>query len=242
MRKSAQTDNKSLKMFFVFSGVVLFFVLISLLIKVIFVIQQSKFDRKHQFVLSLYQDSKIKEIIKFSPQENKTFVLDVTKNNIEIIPDAKVDYRFDLQLGPDVAKTMRDIVFRYNSVSTNLTIFDLVRLTILSHKASVEKIDSFTTVNFFLDESIVSENTTIQIINGSAVAGEGKKLEDALNNLGFNVISVTTSREEEKFSKVQYTGIESYTARKLKNILGFNLEKTDKAGIADIIVIIGKNK
>jgi hypothetical protein len=241
MRNSASGNSNSLKTFFVYGGVVLFFILISLLIKTIFVIQASKFDGKHQFVLAIYQSDKLKEIIKFNPSASEISVLQMEGESLEVIPDAMVNSTADLPLGTDVAQTMKTIGFRYNSLATNLTVFDILRLIVIAYKEPVQSVNKNVSDNFFTDETISSENVSIQIVNASDVSGMGKRLENIFDNLGCNIVAVTTSRREEKFSKIQYFGRKTYTLEKLEKILDFSVEKIDKEGIADIVVIIGQD-
>lgn len=241
MKRSAPHENKSLKTFLIYGSIVLFFILVSLLIKTIFVIQASKFDGDHQFILSIYQNNRIGEVIKFNPPAREISVVQVKDDDIGVIPDGKVDSNFDLPLGTNVAQTMKMVGFKYTSLTTNLTLLDIIRLTMFSYKTPVESVSANLTKSFFIDETISAENISVQIINASGVSGMGKRLENILSNLGYNVVSITTSREEAKSSKIKYFDKKTYASEKLQKILEFPLEKTDKEGIADIVIIIGEN-
>lgn len=260
--RSASTDNKSIRTFFIYAGVVLFFILVSLAIKTIFLIQQSKFDGEHQFILAVSQDEKVKEFILFYPIERSVTVLKLKGSDLNqsrigqaigIIPDAKVNASFPIPLS-NSAETMRIVAWRYNAVKTDLTIFDAVRLFLLAQKASLHKEsikeieiakglmkNEKSVANLFIDDTLFSENISIQIINASGTPGIGKRLERTLTNLGGNIVAVSTSRKEERLSKIQYFGKETYTLNKLKKLLGFPTELTDKESIATIVITIGED-
>jgi predicted RecB family nuclease len=53
---------------------------------------------------------------------------------------------------------------------------------------------------------------------------------------------VTTADSPQNVSKIIYYGQESYTVKKLSAYLGFTAQESDKKGIADVIIIIGKDK
>lgn len=241
MRKSGHSDNKSLKMFFFYSSIVLFFVIISLLIKLSFIIKDSRFDGKHQFILTISKNNKLQEVVKFNPRKSTISVLQIGDGDLKIIPDAKVDASFDLPLGADTNQTFRSIAFKYNSIKTNLTIFDVSKLIILSYKDPVQLVNKNSMDNFFNDELISTENISIQIINAGNSAGMGKKLGDFLGNIGFNVISITTSRNQEESSRIQYFDDKTYTFKKLEKLLGFKKEEVKNKSIADITIIIGRD-
>src|SRR5258705_12674588 len=100
MKKSASPQSKSLKTFFVYTAIVLFFIFISLAVKAFFVIRASKFDGHHQFLLSVKQNQAVKQILAFDPSQSKVSVLDLkgdkatpsmADQQLGFIPDATVD-------------------------------------------------------------------------------------------------------------------------------------------------------
>ena len=94
----------------------------------------------------------------------------------------------------------------------------------------------------FTDPTIYQENLGIQIINASDVSGVGAKLAALITNLGGSPILVSTADNPQNASKIIYYKTKSYTVKKLSDYLGFPIEESDKKGIADIVIIIGKDK
>lgn len=258
--RSVQRESKSIKTFFIYTGIVLFFIIVSLGIKSFILIQNSRFDPNNQFILSIAHKDKIQEIALFHPAERSVTLLElqgepVTLSSIEktlgVIPDAYVTSPFSLPLG-DIKETTRVIAFKYYSLKTNLTLFDVLSLSFTSQKLSLnneqeKKVTIIKDVeendqnlkNLFINDKIFAENVSVQIINSSSVPGMGKRLERVLTKLGSNVISLSSSREQEKKSKIQYFGEESYTLSTLKKLLAFPVEKTENKSIATIVIIIG---
>src|SRR5258706_3238016 len=141
----AAYKNKSLKTLFIYAGIVLFFISISLAIKSFFLIQQSRFDGKHQFILAIAKDKKVKEIVVFHPTDNSDTLIKIKGNDLSlsrigktlgIIPDASIAASSDLPLA-NIANTMRSVVLSYYSLKTDLTIFDAISLMFVSQKASL---------------------------------------------------------------------------------------------------------
>ena len=263
MQKTAQNNNKSLKTFFLYAGIVLFFVFVSLAIKVFFLINASKFDGNHQFVIAIGQKNTIKQLVSFDPDKKSATILQLKgkelafnslSKTLNIIPDAKINTSEDIG-DDDIGGEIKTFFFKYNAIKTDMTIIDIGRLMLLSQKPSLneqtgkeifitndEQKNNNTIKDFFTDEAIFSENVSVQIINASGMPGVGKRLETILTNLGCNIVAVSTSRKNERISKIQYFGNETYTLKKLKNLLGFQLEKTEKKSIATIVIIIGEER
>jgi len=253
-------DNRSIKTFFIYTGIVLFLIIVSLSAKAISVIRHNKFDGEHQLILAIAKENKVQEVVLFNPSEHAVTQVklkdDVKLNEVTqkigIIPDAKVDAPESLS-ADDITATTRYILLNYYHIKTTLTIFDAGRLFFEAQKAAnnqtvkdlalsgdARKNDKFVST-VFSDDNIFSENVSVQIINASTAPGVAKRLEWELNNLGFNVISVATSRNSEQNSKIQYFGNETYTLSKLKKILGFPVEKSTKESIAKVVIIIGED-
>jgi cell division protein YceG involved in septum cleavage len=68
-RKTVRHEgSKSLKTFYLYFVLVFAVIGVALLIKLITVVQSSKYDGKHHFTIAVTQDQKVKEVISFSPQ------------------------------------------------------------------------------------------------------------------------------------------------------------------------------
>ncbi|HEX8932168.1 MAG TPA: LytR C-terminal domain-containing protein, partial [Patescibacteria group bacterium] len=253
MRNHSSDDNRSLKTFFIFTGFVGFLIIISLAVKAFLIIQQNRFDGEHQFVLSIAQDSKVKKLIVFRPQEHSLTQVTI-KNNVKldglsqtigIIPDAYVDTSVDLA-SQAINGELKTIMGNYYTLKTNLTIFDVWRLLWESQKTinnqtvkalalvDDQRRNDKSVSDIFTDDKVFADNISIQIINASNIPGVANRLERELSNLGFNIISVTTSRDPSDVSKIRYFGNESYTLTKLKRLLNLPKEQVDKELLAKI--------
>jgi hypothetical protein len=262
--RSAQNESKSLKTFFVYTAIVFFFILLSLSIRGFYLLQQSRFDGNHQILIAFGKDETVSEIAAFRPSERAVTVVTLKGKKVSfsalgeklgVIPTAVVRTKESVPLDTDISDTMRGLLFHYYTVKTNLTILDAIQLFFVSRKPALsdrelmemtvstdnEKNNKFI-AHLFTDETIFSENVSIQVVNASGESGMGKRLERVITNLGGNVVSISTSRSPDKSSKIQYLGQETYTLTTLKKVLGFPAEKLEKEAIADIIITIGEDQ
>lgn len=225
--------------------------------------QHSKFDGKHQVVIALGQKETVEKIVAFTPAERSVTVLTLEGDNVSfsslgsklgILPNATIRTNGHVSLDGDISQTMQTVLFNYYTVKTNITIFDAIKLFFVSRKPSLSDQDSKEITvsndeesnnrliaNIFVDDSIFSENVSIQVINASGEAGVGKRLERVLTNRGGNVVSIATSRESERLSKITYFGEETYTLSTIQKLLEFPTEKLEKEEIANIVIIIGED-
>jgi len=260
--KSAQRESKSLKTFFLYSALVFFVILGSLAIKAFFVIQQSKFDGKSQFIIAITKDGTVEEVLNLQPTtstisvlklKGKALKLDVLGKTLGVIPNAFVTTHGDLpQNNP--SDTLLAIAMRYSILKTNLTLFDVGRLLFLAKKTSPNEITTETIAlpvndvqgestikELFTDQGIVSDNLSIEIINASDQPGMGGRLEQVITNMGGNVVSVSTSHSKIAQSQIQYFGQSSYTLEKFHTLLRFPVKQLNKETLADIVITIGEN-
>lgn len=258
-KTSAKKDNRSIKTFFLYAFIVILFIVISLAIKTITLIGQSKYDGRH-FVLSISSGEIVEKIAGFDSENNSISILNIKNGHVNpatlgkdlgVVPDANLyinsgDSR-DLNIDAILTKAL------LNSTYTNsdLTFIDLARLIYFSKNAKVnaEEIKLPAPNNEinevirsrFNDSSISSENITVQIINATETSGLGQRMERVVVNMGGNVVAVSTSRNLASSSVIQYYGESTYTLEKLNKLFKFSVEKKQKKSIADIIIIIGEN-
>ena len=151
---------------------------------------------------------------------------------------------------------LENIIWSFRKVSTRLTILDVARLYMYTKTMSpssirveelgvglddteIDKLSS----ELFVDNEVLAEKHSIQIINGTAVSGLGNRFARIVSNMGGNVVSVIGSSEELDNSEIAYTTEEiPYTAKKLARVFSIKLTKVQDTGISDIIVRIGKDK
>jgi hypothetical protein len=259
--KTAPKESKSLKTFFLYTFLVLFVIGVSLAIKVFFVIQQSTYNGKNQFIVAVTKNGIVEDVISFQPNNLTISVLQLKGKPVSltdlgktvgIIPNAYVTAN-DTLPQPNPSDTLTAVALRYNMLKTNLTLIDLARLLIFSKRTSSNDITiesvtlsknetavDETVKNLFVDEGIVADNLSIQIINASDKPGLGGRLETVITNMGGNVISLSTSHSISKGSKIEYFGETSYTLEKLHSLLGFPIKKLQRETLGDIVITIGE--
>ena len=262
-KKTVPKEIKSLKTVFIYAGIVLFFVFVSFAIKTFFVIQHSKYDGQHTFTIVIAKNHKVGELIAFNPSTPSFSLLHIVSGDVPLVSygkllavaaDGTVDSNEDIPYGTKVTTTMLYLLLHFNSIKTNLTLYDIGRLLLLSKNVSetdkkikdiqlpVEDIeqDKINT-SLFTDDTLSSENTSIQIINATDMPGIGKRLERVITNIGGNVVAVSTAQTKENVSKIQSSNNETYTIKKLKNLFKFPVTKPDNPAVGNITIIIGED-
>lgn len=227
-------------------------ILLSLILRIFFLLKESKFDGSSHFALQLNEQRERVQYISFSPQDSHIGIL-TFKNapfSSEIPIDAKTSSTLEIEsknLKPSLLKMMFD--FR-NQKEVNFV--DLFRLFIfsqtikentisqilISQYSDKAKVDSIISA-FFVDPRIQDEKLNIEVINATEVYGLGNKLANLISNTGANVVLVSTG-DLKKVSLIEYSE-PSYTVDKLSKILKFKKIKVSKKSLADITLIIGDN-
>lgn len=264
MKKAAQTENKSLKTFYLYLFAVILIIIISLLIKGVFIIQQSKFDGSHDFILAVTEQNDVKEIIAFHPQISAISALIIQDNNISygtlakdygIPTDGYIGVKGNSDIGSDVTAFIWSSILYTASWQSNLTAYDKIRLLLFSksvttNSKTTEMIsllnpapDIGTTItNALTDQEIADENISIQIINATNVTGFAQRLGRVLTNMGADVVDVSTAQNTQEKSTIQYFGSQSYTVGRLEKLLGLTAEKITTQPIANIVITLGTDK
>ena len=154
------------------------------------------------------------------------------------------------------------------SVYTNLTLYDMLRLWLLSFTLRKEAIEIVDLANsqavskitlpdnteglsvdrerfghvaqkYFLDTRLANENLTIEIVNGTKTEGLANQLAFVLTNIGGTVIATGKSEVREEKTKI-VTKVKSYTSSRIAKITGGDvLLEQPKEGRADILVVLG---
>lgn len=260
MAKTKKGD-KSLKTFFLYAFLVFAIIIISLSIKAFFVLRQSRFDGR-SINIAISKNNKITAIFGYNAASNSTSILRIKNGNISvsevgkkmgIIVDAKIDSEKDLT-NESIDTILVKAGLKIGGVKSELTIIDAARI-ILATKGARDSDKKVSEIKYpfseyeidkiindlFKNYEIATDNTSIEITNSTDEPGLGKRLERSLVNIGANVVSVSTSRETSKISKIKYYGSSNYTAQKLKKLLKYSVEKTNSKSVADIIIIIGED-
>jgi hypothetical protein len=269
-RKPAQKDN--LKMVVIFLIGVFALLFLSLLFKLVTVVARSSFDGRHNFTVSfLSKDLPQKSIlVTYAPDKETISILQVfgdinhekVAKTLQVPVDGYVNGAITVPFikssenqGDMVVDLTSQLLISYPGLKTNLTIIDVFRLFLFATSVqkhnilerslslpmddpSMDKISSFIVV----DQTVAEEKESIAIVNGTSVGGLGARLGRLLNNMGGNVVSVSSSDTTIETSKVAYYKEASYTAKRIGKILSFPLVEANQQGIADVTIYIGNDK
>lgn len=260
MKKSVRSKKNNLKIAAIFITVIFFLIFISFLLKLIVLFKDSKFDGEHRFTVAVIKDDNA-QVISFSPENKTISILDVDGRveNIGSFLKVPIDafiYSNDLNIDrSNISSSFFKEMFNLGDNHKGVTVIDLFRLSYAArslpltsvYEKKISKEDDELRVNslinsFFTDQNILSEKKRIQIVNGTEVSGAGSRLASVINNMGGDVILVLSSDKEEDRSRVIYFGDKSYTVKKIASLLGFPIEEGKVKSIADVIIVIGKDK
>lgn len=257
-KKNGRDSNMRLAGLFVL--VVVGLILLSSIFKIIFLVRDSRFDGAHKFNVEFVGKNKV-SLVSFSPQGKTISVLNVGKRNDDaysksfgVIIDGRIELKRDLE-SKNISTILLSSTFPFGNKVKELTVIDLARLFLFSRTVSqnstyerdlldeYNEVQKSTTISLsFTDPQIYQENQSIEIVNAADVYGLGGRLATLINNLGGSVILVTSEKKVINNSKIRYSGEKTYTVKRLSEYLDFPLEKMDKKGISDVIIIIGKDK
>jgi hypothetical protein len=256
MKRKKETHS-NLKLAGVFIIFVLGLILLSLVVKFVLIVNSSRFDGAHNFIVNFRGEGKSK-IVAFSPQNKSFSILNLTTSDeniakvFEIPVDGQIIYK---NLDKDkIPSIILHSMLSLGKPLKDLTILDALRLFIFSETVPESNIkDKELTANLndaqkstlialsFTDPSIYQENQTIQIINATDVIGIGGRLATLISNIGGNVVLISTSDKVISNSEIVYYGKKSYTIEKLSKYLNIISRETNNRGVADVIITIGKD-
>lgn len=256
-KQIAVSNTKIAIIFFVLLAV---FVVVSLIFKLVLLVGQGQFDSSKRFTLSITNGKDIK-IVSLSPATKSISVLKL-KNRIRFsdagrflkIPIDGFATSNSLDVNQEINSLFLKTILGYKNLSTNLTVIDFVRIYLsaraISSNAVSEKIidrpegtelDKIVT-RLVSDDLIEKEKQTIQIINGTNVAGLGNRLARLITNMGGDVIIVATSDTPRKKSTISFSDKKTYTVDKLKKILGYEIIQSTESAVSDITIFIGEDR
>jgi len=256
-KASALRNTKIAIVFFVFLA---FIVGLSVTFKIVGIIKDGQFDSSKRFNLAITNGRNI-EVMSFSNSKNiAVFKLDKNIKLFEAgrILEVPIDGFIDLStldLNQKINSLFLKSILNYQTLKTNLTIIDLLKLFAFSSRVAQSDVTTKTigyeafgiatdkiVSRLVADEFIEKDNQTIQIINGTNIGGLGNRLARLITNMGGNVIIVATSDMPKKMSTISYIDEKSYTVEKLNKILGYELVLEADNAISDITITIGEDK
>ena len=232
---SRTKDGKNLRFAGLFIVVVLGLIFVSALFKFFLIVKTSRFDGSHNFIVSFVGKDR-EAVVSFSPQNRSLSILDI---------DSVYKYK-------DLTKTFEipidGTIISQNPNSSNIS--SMLLKSAFSFGQSLKKLTILDVLRLFLFSKTIpqnniyerQENQIIQVINASNVQGLGSRLATLIANIGGNVILVSTSDEALRNSKILYYGDKTYTVKKISSYLGIPAESSAQRGVADVIIMIGKDK
>ncbi len=270
MRRKKNVQPNNLKIVLIFFVAVVFLIGISLFVRFLALVKESKFDGEHQFNLLVTQHAVQKNtsvILSFSPDSRELSIVTIQKKTdpldverlLEIPIDGVISFPNAFPVSSvssqkDVSLLLYKTIASYGSMHTTITFLDLIRLSFLAQALSKNAVtagaiddqaDQMTVFAIsssrFIDKTFTSEKLSIQIINGSGISGLGSRLARFITNIGGNVVSVITADNLVKDSTIASDQKDSYTFERLRAILGFSEAQLDKKAISDIIITIGSD-
>ncbi|MCL6096149.1 MAG: LytR C-terminal domain-containing protein [Patescibacteria group bacterium] len=260
MKRKKSKNGKNTKFAIIFFALVAGITVFSLLFKVLLLINQSRFDNQHRFTISVW-DNKNPEVISFSPNSHSISILkldgDARSLNLyrflEIPIDARIKADF-INTSENASTLLTSLLFKYKNIKSDINVIDIAklylftktvspdqiyqkRISVLSNESASDKISS----SLFSDEKITEENIRVEIVNASGVSGAGGRFARLINNMGGNVVFVSTALNNAKKSSILYSGKRTYTLDRLEKLLEFSVEKNSEKFIGDVIIRIGED-
>lgn len=251
-----KTQPKSIHLAFYFFLGVSFIILVSLFFKAGDIVRHSKFDGKHTFSVAVLENNST-SLIFVSPEAGSITNLKISPkagrealNSLGIPSDGYIRSASNLASNPKSAFTKA--IFQRNSTQTDLTILDLLRLSLFSQGVGQDRVIiqsvnikdpdfSNITAKLFIDPTINAEKVSIIITNATQTPGLGNKIAKYATDMGANVVLVNSSPSSIKESRIYYKE-KSYTVERISKALGIKKELKQSNSISDITIIIGEDK
>ncbi len=257
LKKKPQKNN--LKLAGIFISAVLGLILLSFIVKLFLIVQDSKFDGKHKFNVLLENRSE-SYIVSLSPETRSISTVKVSPSQdinkqLDIPIDGSIKEKGNININ-NLSTLFLKADFPFGQKVNGLTFLDLIRLALFSRTISagstysreltggLSMAQKNTIISLtFTDSTIYEENQSIEVVNSTKVNGLGARFAAFISNIGGNPILVSNSENEESRSQIIYYGKESYTVKKLSSY--FNLikqaRKPSDRGISDVIIILGND-
>jgi len=260
MKQKSEQAASNARVAVIFFAFLILIVGISLIFKIIIVIRNSQFDDARRFTLSITNGRNL-EIMSLSPSSKNITVFkfsdSISSSQAGRLLEIPIDgfiVSNSIDLNQKINPLFMNLLFNCNKIKTNFTVIDLLRLAVFTKTISEGAISTVVVRdtsglvadnvvgNLVNDDLIEKNNQTIQIINGTDVAGLGSRLAKLITNMGGNVILVTSKESLIKKSAITYLGEKTYTVERLRKVLDYETTKEPGNSMADITIIIGEDK
>ncbi|HEX7042454.1 MAG TPA: LytR C-terminal domain-containing protein [Patescibacteria group bacterium] len=252
-KRSIKLGEKSLSIAFFFLILVGLLISLSILLKLFLIFRAAKFDGSHQFIAEIQAPGQ-DELLSLDPDTNSATILSshISTSNLGIYISVPENVVIKVPEKYDTLYSLAQSLLFHPPEGLDLNIVDRVRIFLFVNSIKPTDIYSDTwsqsnlgddkkIIELFSDHTAYLENLSISIVNSSGESGLGNKLADYLSHIGLNIISVTSGNSILDKSAIVYSGKESYTVRRLDNILGVKSQPTQKPMLSDITLNLGKD-
>lgn len=261
--KKQSSSGKSTRNILLFSLLTLAIIVLSLIVKILLLFSQSTFDSTHQFVLAVRELPSSAVFLVFAPDKNN--ITDVTFDG----GNKNIDFRSEFSIPEDAEVIMQkgNVVNTPQTILTHLlfhlssyphyhiNLADVFRMYLFTQSIQQNALyykqvainspikEKDGVIQFaFTDHLLYQQEMSIGILNAADVPGLGTRMAKLIQNIGGNIISVSSADTPVKNSNISYSGKKpSYTAIRLSKIFGYPLVKMQNAAISDIIITLGTN-
>lgn len=263
VRRKQHHTQETTRIALVFCVFIVSLLAISVLLRVAAVVAKSRFDGAHRFTLAFHANkSDVVDIVSFAPERNEIVSLRLLgwggeQENIGKVLglpiDGTVNTSFPIS-SEDATTILWQTILSYQTVRTDTTFLDLARLLLFVravplgnvtrkevHRSLSELAFDKLSASLFGNATVIEERQSISIINGANIPGLGQRLARFVANMGGNVVSVTTGKQEASMSAVACREKKTYTCAKLRQLLGFGFMGGSQETIADITITIGQD-
>lgn len=266
-RKKKSLERNNLEVVIVFLFFVFGLLITSAVVKLLFLISESKFDGVHPVIVEIVSKKNKATILAFSPDRESISVLEISSDKapnslgklLAIPIDGSIRFKNDQAeeayfSSSSVRSSIKELFFHFRDLDTNITVIDVLRLFMYSQAVSLGNITTKNTSlpqdqtaidkissAFFVDSFITSEKLSIEVINGTDMPGLANRLGRLLGNIGGNVITVGSSQKAIKISQISCFDEKKYTCKRLSKVLGFPIARGE-FGISDVIIRIGEDR
>ena len=263
-RKKTVPSPQSLKLVLVFGICVAILIVASLILKSISILAKSKFDGQHRFTIAVIKPKSPITLLSFASETSSISILHVhgglKAQTIGKDLETPIDsFIFVKETSEDnitkekIEPFVGGLVWKHELLGSSLTILDAIRLFLFTRsvhanntqekelflpkeESAIDKLSS----GLFTNSTIAQEKMSIEIVNGTGVSGLGNRLARLISNMGGNVISISTSDSPKDQSQLLYVGEKTYTVDTLSSVLNIKAVQTEKPGLSDIVITIGK--
>ena len=260
MRSKKQKEKKNnLKVAIVFIGIIVLLVVFSLLVRFIIAFNSSKFDGESPLSIEI-DNGRSAGVLTLSPGDKKVSLIKVDNGGADVSDflgigaEAKIKSDSFL-LSEEIRNEVFKLLIDYGGVRADLNAFYRIRIVFfvksthsdsikeitISPSATSSQVDQIVS-SLISDKKIIEEGLSIEVKNASGIDGLGTKIARVIANFGGNVILVSSSEDILDASYVGYSGRKTYTVKRLSKVFGMNSKNEKESSIADVLIIIGKDR